>query len=71
MRITNDLDDNQGLKSRLTTAVERGYKTGRIHALDDTKLPDDAMPESCPYTFDEMMTRPIVYEPTPRKRKKR
>ncbi len=71
-RIADVLEDNPGLKPRLSKAMARGYKYGRVRALDETKLPDDALPASCPYSFDEMMTRPIVYVPPPvRKRKAR
>ena len=71
-RVAEVLEDNPSLKSRLATAVARGYANGRDRALDETGLADDAMPETCPYSFDEMMDRPIVFEPPgPRKRKVR
>ena len=44
-------------------AVEDGYADGRDRALSETDLPDAAIPQSCPYTFDEMLTRPVAYEP--------
>ena len=69
--IAHAFADNPGLESRLSNAIERGYTIGRDNALDETKLSDEAMPEVCPYTFDEMMTRPIVFEPKPAARSKK
>ena len=43
-------------------AISDGFADGRDRALDETGLPDAAMPAVCPYTFDEMMTREIVYD---------
>ena len=70
-RILEAIADSPGLKSRLSDAIERGYRSGRNGALEETKLPDVAMPEACPYSFDEMMTRPIVFEPKPAARPKK
>jgi hypothetical protein len=71
-RVTDELADNPGLKSRLFEAIERGHKYARIGALEETRLPDEAIPEACTYGFDELMTREIVYEsPASRKSRKR
>ena len=70
-RIADVLADNPGLKARLDDAVSRGYKYGRIEALKVTKLPKVALPTACPYSYDEIMSRPIVHEPPPPRRKKR
>ena len=70
-RIADVLADNPGLKGRLNEAVERGYKYGRIEALKETKLAKDALPSACPYSYDELSTRPISYEPQPVRRKKK
>ena len=69
-RVEDDLKDSPGLKGRLSEAVERAYRYGRVQALQETKLPDDVIPVTCPYSYDELMTRPIVYEP-PLKHRKR
>jgi hypothetical protein len=63
IQIAHVLEDNPGLKSRVSTALDRGYSSGRTRALDETALPDDAIPEACPYTFQEMMTREVVVAP--------
>lgn len=70
-RIADVLADNPGLRSRLEDAFHRGYKYGRLQALEETRLLDEDLPERCPYSFDEMMTRPIVHEKSQRRRKKR
>lgn len=59
------LNANPGLKSRLTGAIEEGYADGRDRAVGETDLDEVVFPESCPYTFDEMMLRAIEYEPKP------
>ena len=61
-RIVLLLKRNPGLKGVLTEAVEVGYDQGRDRALVETKLKEEAFPESCPYTFEEMMTRAIEIE---------
>ena len=67
-RISDDLKDSPGLKGRLTEAMERGYEYGRIRALEESKLADGAIPEACPYSFEEVMKRPVVYQQPKRKR---
>ena len=61
-RISRVLKKNPGLKPLIAEAVEDGYADGRGRALDETGLPDTAMPETCPYSFEQMMTRPIELE---------
>ena len=61
-RIERLLRRNPGLKSVLDEAIVEGYADGRDRALLETGLDDDALPEACPYTFAEMMTRPIAWE---------
>ena len=70
-RIVKLLKKNPGLRSELEEAVADGYADGRDRALIETNLPFDALPVACPYSFDEMMTRPIAYEPPAPRRKKR
>ena len=70
-RIVRVLKKNPGLKSKLVEALQEGYADGRDRAVAETTLPYAHFPEQCPYTFDEMMTRPIVYEPKPASRRKK
>jgi hypothetical protein len=51
------LDDNPGLTPRIPEAIGRGYRRARIEAARETGLEDDVFPETCPYSFDEVMTR--------------
>jgi hypothetical protein len=51
------LDDNPGLKPRIPEAMARGYRRSRIEAARETGLDESVFPETCPYSFDEAMTR--------------
>lgn len=64
-RATEHLEDGTGLKSTLTTIIERAYADGRHEALEETRLPPELIPETCPYTWDEIMTRPIDWPEAP------
>ena len=70
-RVARALKDNPSLKSKLSDALHEGYASGRDLAIEETDLPDETFPEDCPYTFDEMMTRPIEYVASPGVRRKR
>jgi hypothetical protein len=61
--ITDVLVDSPDLKSRLGLAMERAYRDGAKLAGGKTDLEYKTFPETCPYDFETMMTRPIVYEP--------
>ncbi len=61
-RISKLLQKNPGLKSEVAEAIESGYADGRGRALIETKLAESTLPETCPYTFDELMTRVIEME---------
>jgi hypothetical protein len=69
-RIDKLLRKNPGMKSELREAVADSYLDGRDRAAAETDLPFDAFPAACPYSFEEMMSRAIVYEEPPRRRKK-
>jgi hypothetical protein len=56
------LDDNPGLKSRLDEALERAYRGARLEAARETGLRKSTFPESCPFTRDEVLTRPYEFE---------
>ena len=61
-RIARLLKKSPGLKSELNEAIEAGYEDGRGRAILETKMKDEAFPEKCPYTFEEMMTSVIEIE---------
>ncbi len=60
-RIEKLLKKNPGLKSQLEEAVADGYADGRNRALIETELAYDALPETCPYPFEDLMARPIEF----------
>jgi hypothetical protein len=64
------LEDSPGLRSKLETIISDGYASGRDKAVAESGLDYDTFPEVCPYSFEDMMARPIVYE-QPGRRKKR
>ena len=70
-RIARLLKRNPGLKSVLAEGIEEGHADGRGRALMETKLAEDALPEACPYTFDDMMDRTIEFEEPPTRGRKR
>ena len=55
------LQDSRSLTSRLGLIVNEAYIQGRVAALNETRLPDEALPEVNPYSWDEIMTRPVVW----------
>ena len=58
-RVAEHLQDGPGLKSILPKTLHKAYRNGRRHALDETGLSRKVLPEACPYTWDEIMSRPI------------
>jgi hypothetical protein len=47
----------------LDEAVADGYADARIEAAAQTSLEDDLFPVDCPYTFEQIMERPIDWPP--------
>jgi hypothetical protein len=62
-RVLEVLDDSPGLKPRLPEAIGAAYKGARARASTQTDRPRTAFSPDCPYTLDEIMTRPFVYDP--------
>ena len=56
------IGDNPRLKSRLDAAFERAYRQARLDALRETGLASTTFPAACPFTRDEAMSRPFLYE---------
>ena len=54
--------DSPGLRSRLDEALERAYRVARLEAIRETGLSKTAFPETCPFTRDEMLTRPYDFD---------
>jgi hypothetical protein len=58
------LRKNPGLKSVRDEAVSEAYEDARIEAADETLLDLDVFPHDCPYSFSDIMERPIDWPPT-------
>jgi hypothetical protein len=57
VEIDHVIADNPGLKPRITEAVTRAYRRARIEAANETGLEKGVFPESCPYLFDDLLSR--------------
>jgi hypothetical protein len=57
------LDRHHGLHPRVAEAIGDAYRLARIEASGETDLDEDAFPPGCPYSLDEIMTRPIPWPP--------
>ncbi|MGI3901787.1 MAG: DUF29 domain-containing protein [Janthinobacterium lividum] len=55
------LDEARSLRSHLPALTETAFRQGRVAALNETDLPDAVMPDIDPYSWDDVMTRPIVW----------
>ena len=49
--------DNPGLKSRIPEAMARGYRKARLEAAKETGIAKESFPESCPYGWDDIVSR--------------
>jgi hypothetical protein len=57
IEVEDVLSDNPGLKPRIAEAIARGYRRARIEAAKETGLETSAFPETCRYSFDDLMSR--------------
>jgi uncharacterized protein DUF29 len=64
-RVQRVLTKNPGLRPLRDEAVAEGYLDGRDRASAETDIDVDRFPETCPYSWDEIMTRPVKYEARP------
>jgi hypothetical protein len=60
-RIHRQLRRNPSLKSRRDEALRDAYEDARLAAARETKLPLRVVPEASPFTFDELMERPMTW----------
>jgi hypothetical protein len=58
-RIGRLIEKNPGLKPRLPEALRESYEDARDWAAIETGIPDDEYPAECPYTWDDVLTRPF------------
>jgi hypothetical protein len=62
-RIAETLAESPSLATRLDEALSSGWRSGRNGALDETGLPGDAIPAACPYSLDDILRRPVIFDP--------
>jgi len=60
------LKKSPGLRPLRDEAMAEGYLDGRDRASAETDMDVDRFPEACPYSWDEIMARPVKYEPPAR-----
>ena len=60
-RIEKLLEKNPGLKGILAECFADGYADARDRAVRETGLAYDTFPETCPYSYSELMTREIKF----------
>ena len=62
VRIDRQLRRNPGLKSRIAEATAEGFRIGRLRAAREMRRKPSSLPEVCPYTWDEILTRPFDFD---------
>ena len=63
LAVTDRLEDNPSLVPQAGDLIARAYRRARIEAASETMLPEATFPLACPYSFDELMTRTILWPP--------
>ena len=63
VHVIDELDESPGLKTRLVEAVAKAYRVARLEAVSETGLPLKLFPETCPYTYQDIMDRPFTIDP--------
>lgn len=66
-RVERVLRRNPGLKGRLPEAIAEGYLDGRGRASTEMDVDVADLPASCPYSWDEMLTRPFDHRSPPQR----
>lgn len=62
-RIGRVLKKNPGLKPHIAEATADGYLDGRDRASIETGIDDRSFPATCPYSWDDILNRPIEVDP--------
>ncbi|WP_414834155.1 DUF29 domain-containing protein [Afifella sp. YEN Y35] len=55
VRIADLLEDSPSLHSYPATVLAKEYRIARLKAADETGLPEDRFPETCPFTIEEIL----------------
>ena len=54
-QLMDHLIDNPSLKPQMPEAITRAYSRAKMQALDETGLPDSALPSNNPWTQEQIM----------------
>jgi hypothetical protein len=57
LRLGDLLADNPGLQPRIQEAITRAYRMARLRAVKETDLDERHFPETCPYSWDDIVSR--------------
>ena len=57
LRLDDVLADNPGLRPRIDEAITRAYRRARLRAIKETDLEPERFPETCPYSWQEIVYR--------------
>jgi hypothetical protein len=57
LRLRNVLTDSPGLRPRIAEAIARAYERARLRAVRETALDETTFPETCPYSWDDIVSR--------------
>jgi len=57
LELEDVLSDNPGLKPRIAEAIGRAYRRARIEAAQETGLDIERFPQTCPYSYDDIVSR--------------
>ncbi len=60
-KVTRQLLENPSLRPRLPDLIAASYRDARGKAAVQTSMRIGDFPTDCPYSFDEIMTRPIEW----------
>ena len=61
LQVDELLGEARSLRAHLPALSDRAFRHGRVAALNETGLSDSAIPDANPYSWDEVMTRPVTW----------
>jgi hypothetical protein len=64
-RLTRLLQRNPSLRPTLPDVLHQNYSHARLMALDETDLPDSILPETCPWSIQQILDENFLPEVTP------
>lgn len=63
LAVADRLEDNPSLVPQVGDLIARAYRRARIEAASETALAEATFPATCPYGFEEIMTRTTPWPP--------